>query len=633
MTTMQSTGGRARQVHHDLAARIDRIAQRGLPERLAKHVADRMSGGDAVVMVRELKVRCRLVNQPSDIKLSDAWAKSLADGISGAIEKHGSSAISDDVCVFSDRAEWLAACICALLTSAAASPPWWFGPLAGAVAGKSTAEALLLILEYDSSKVMPVLARLDGKGVLERFLDALGPAASRELLSSEARAGSKFGADRRNRLRPFLAAAIELLDISCTPGDVEALLAAWPTHANVDEPDWRSRSALADAMLDASRFVVSAGRADHNQMTAAAERSSRFQWVDTDRLRQGLLVHEERRETGDLSSIIKAFQSSLDDSVRDPDRLALRVLSRFARDNSDLGEGQNARTLIQLAAPLVLHLARLPPQKRSSALRACANGSAHLQGLEPGTTEKQRASVVSLLEAIAGEPAQRLPQLVSECGCAGVAVMLRALVDINLSAVVATARLTAPSLPDNPGIVATALLCAWAGPASIGPDGTLDDAILMLLGNHGPRNAGELSAALAEIGTAAFDTLADVIDRKVTSKKSVAAGSEVGQADIDALAGPSILGLDPVISRIAARLLASWSGWLQGFEGSSSAWLLENAVRRRGQIAVEADRLSVILPPLPMDILLRRAGYLDPLVPHGWLPWRQLTFQLDNGTG
>jgi hypothetical protein len=604
-----------------------------LPERLAKHIADRMSGEDTVVMVRELKVRSRLVNQPSDSKLSDAWAKSLADAISGAIEKHGSSVISNDMCVFSDRAEWLADCICELLTDATATPPWWFGPLAPIVAEKSTAKALLLVLEYDRSKVFSVLARLDAKGALARFLDALAPAASGELLSLGASARSKVGADRCNRLRPFLAAAIELLDISCPPGDVETLLAAWLARANVDEPDWRNRSALADAVLDGCRFVVSAGRADRIHLTTAAERASRLQWLDTDRLQQGLFSREERRETGDFIPIVKAFRSSLNGGVSDPDRLALTTLSRLAKENPGVAEGQNAQTLIKLAAPLALHLAGLSPQDRLYAIRAYASDSGHLPGLDLITTEKQRASVVSLLEAIAGEPVQRLPQLVSECSCAGVAIMLRALVDINLSAAVATARRTASSLPDNPGIVATALLCAWAGPAAIGPDGTLDGAILLLLGNYAPRNADELLAALAEIDPAAFNALADGVDQTIASRKSAAFSAEIRQKDLHALAGPPILHLDPVVSRIAARLLASWSGWLNGFEGSSSEWLLENAVRRRGQITVEANRLSVMLPPLPLDIPLRRAGYLDPLAPHGWLPSRQLTFQLDDGTG
>jgi hypothetical protein len=144
-----------------------------------------------------------------------------------------------------------------------------------------------------------------------------------------------------------------------------------------------------------------------------------------------------------------------------------------------------------------------------------------------------------------------------------------------------------------------------------------------------PDNVRDLAAALTRIEVSALDALACAVDRMMAAQNPAAGGREVPASDLSALAGSTALPLDPRISRIAARLLMLWSRWLPGFDRSSCAWLLEHAVRRSGRIVVTGEQMVVHMPPLALDIPLRRAGYLDPLTPPGWLPWKRISFQVN----
>ena len=127
------------------------------------------------------------------------------------------------------------------------------------------------------------------------------------------------------------------------------------------------------------------------------------------------------------------------------------------------------------------------------------------------------------------------------------------------------------------------------------------------------------------------DLKACAVDRMMATQNPAAVSREIAASDLAALAGSAALPLGPRISRIAARLLMQWARWLPGFDRSSCAWLLEHAGRRPGRIVVTGEKMVVHVPPLPLDIPLRRAGYLDPLTPPGWLRWKLIAFQVNEG--
>ena len=51
---------------------------------------------------------------------------------------------------------------------------------------------------------------------------------------------------------------------------------------------------------------------------------------------------------------------------------------------------------------------------------------------------------------------------------------------------------------------------------------------------------------------------------------------------------------------------------LPGFEGSSPGYLRRQFIARPGRLVVAADRMTLLLAPLPLGVLLRHAGL------HGW---------------
>jgi hypothetical protein len=68
--------------------------------------------------------------------------------------------------------------------------------------------------------------------------------------------------------------------------------------------------------------------------------------------------------------------------------------------------------------------------------------------------------------------------------------------------------------------------------------------------------------------------------------------------------------------------------WLSGFERSSMDYVLEKIVRRPGHFRVPAKgSVSVVWPGSGFDIVLDRAGYLDPLTSVPWWDGRGLIWQ------
>ncbi|MEM6679919.1 MAG: hypothetical protein AAF675_18810 [Pseudomonadota bacterium] len=83
---------------------------------------------------------------------------------------------------------------------------------------------------------------------------------------------------------------------------------------------------------------------------------------------------------------------------------------------------------------------------------------------------------------------------------------------------------------------------------------------------------------------------------------------------------------------LSATILAAWGFWLRGFERSSPDFLLERFVRRPGRLVLRRDLLQVDLAPRPLDLVLRRAGYLDALERPDWLGGGRLAFSIGDGS-
>ncbi len=80
---------------------------------------------------------------------------------------------------------------------------------------------------------------------------------------------------------------------------------------------------------------------------------------------------------------------------------------------------------------------------------------------------------------------------------------------------------------------------------------------------------------------------------------------------------------------IATCLLKLWTHWLPRLSQSSSEWVLEQFILRRGVLRVSDGAIDVALAPMPLDIILEMAGYLSPITAVPWLGDRRVTFTID----
>jgi len=84
---------------------------------------------------------------------------------------------------------------------------------------------------------------------------------------------------------------------------------------------------------------------------------------------------------------------------------------------------------------------------------------------------------------------------------------------------------------------------------------------------------------------------------------------------------------DVTLRLISAALLRAWSRWLRQFHSSSTAYLLDNFIRRPGRLIFHDDLLIVELEARPLDVVLELAGYLHDLDRVAWLGNRRVTFR------
>jgi hypothetical protein len=79
---------------------------------------------------------------------------------------------------------------------------------------------------------------------------------------------------------------------------------------------------------------------------------------------------------------------------------------------------------------------------------------------------------------------------------------------------------------------------------------------------------------------------------------------------------------------LSETVLAAFAFWLHGFQHSSPYFVAERFLRRSGSTLLDRDRLHVTLAPLSFDLVLGRAGYLDPLTLPAWLGGGRVSFSI-----
>ena len=252
-----------------------------------------------------------------------------------------------------------------------------------------------------------------------------------------------------------------------------------------------------------------------------------------------------------------------------------------------------------------------------------------------------------------------------ESACAGVFLLLRAVLDSRLGALSTTLKY--PACSHEFSVLLASLALRWSGAEGCRDDGRLDPGIIALAGPDAPRTLAELADAWK---------FTDPVDHarfsygllKMLSDHRLFAGTELHlcrlpyQGASATVANSEVSGLWPLASLhasestiaewitqltdatgntpaiftsealpfgweafekgtlgmpdadlaltiIANALVRLWARWLRRFADSSASYLLTNFIRRPGLISESPDGLVVRMSRGPLDLILDMTGY------------------------
>jgi hypothetical protein len=718
------------------AARLNRVVEERLPHALGDAL-DRALGEDPSVYILQ-SLQCELFfnadANTDDAQLARNWAERIATSVTRAIRSAGGGS---NIVRFPDRAEQITSFIIDLLRGEGCNA--WFHHTFDHLRDHDTQTALAMALTESGCDLTAVLRALHQRGAFERVLASLAPdrlpmlwaqSAGRSVgpigsgdaaLHGPDRGGKAVtgphtaatadpqglpGAAAREReagspeaLRPLFMTAlrlVDLLDLCTAERDTEHLFRLWLASAP-EPPDWLDRSSLTAAVLDALRFlrrefaareVVGTEREVLRQRLAGWLAAN--SWLEPDLFSPTaapFLFEFGTTATADLprraadfpstprqKQLLDALRQALHgqsvqwdeplDSPANALRLHTLLALRFPQWGDDplaapfierlLRELAKGRGLLDLAgrAPLLPVRDTVPAARSAPALTASAAS-------ETGALHSHCAGVFLLVRALLD---LRLPALIANAGWAPLPAVLLGLglrwagsaglaaeaIDPGLGIFADASDLTLTGLRDLWGGIETSrhtrfqalLLQTLAAQRLLDPsalkifDLPLDPAPVLLAGAgeggiwplsriiEDPAQRASLIADWQEIWQQSTGSDPQLLEASTADRESLVAA-------LTSVSGGGI-GIDEadiVIALAAIAVVRAWARWLRQFAGSSTPWLLDNFIRRSGGIRIGESSILVELDRHPLDIVIEMAGYASDIHGVPWLGGRKIIFR------
>jgi hypothetical protein len=211
--------------------------------------------------------------------------------------------------------------------------------------------------------------------------------------------------------------------------------------------------------------------------------------------------------------------------------------------------------------------------------------------------------------------------------CAGLFLALRAVLDVRLP------QLVKASGAGPLSSVLLALGIQWGGEGAL-REGEIDAGLAFWCGlGAGDGTTAEVLSALD--GEGCRRLLAEV--RELSEARRAVHPALASPEDVPAEATLAALGvgwsagvqLRGELVLVAAYALRLWAQWLPGLAGSSVPYLLNQLLRRGGELRVGERVVEVCLRPAPLDVVLEMASYTRELGGVPWLADRKVTFRID----
>jgi hypothetical protein len=515
------------------AARLRRIAAERLGAALDAALDAALADDPTVYVLRRVECRTAL-GIPVDAADADV-AERLGERLAGAVLR--AVARADDQCVtFADQAAYVAR-FCADLLRGDAWGRWYYGAFAG-LRHLPPADALRAVLRANAADSAAILGALQQLDALEALLHTLDPAAIADLWTH----GMLPAACDPAEAQLFFAHAVRLIDqldlwAGARPGRdlLAAYLATRPAPAH-----WGERRGLALALVQVVRFLAGQGLLRRVPVTEQPALQARIapaiatlDWLDGEfvgaqlvaivtaspdltpaRPRPAGATPRQRALLADLEALIRERGALLNRAQPGSAANAIRLHTWLIERDPAWAEGVAPALLIDRLLRAWAELAALP--QRTAALAQLRRGN--LTGpLRPLADLGAPAAALLDLLVHGGDPQPDPAQVRAlPTECAGVALLLRAALDLQLPALLHRARLLPALSPDEElRVVVLALLLRLAGAAGA-VAGRIAPGLTALAGWHtnGPATLADLAArcnpaadAPARFQAALFHTL------------------------------------------------------------------------------------------------------------------------------
>lgn len=557
------------------APRLDGVARDNLAAALDRALVAMFGADSTVYLLRE--VRAELALQTDGVDTARRWAEALATAIAITVaEDPGDGA---NLVTFPSEADYLARYLADHIRGHA-EQHWYFGALQR-FHRLPMAEVLPALLRDRSADA--VFAALHRHGTLPEVLAALPAPVLTELVSDTS--GAVTTGDDLSGLWPLLVATVRVAELwslwkstPCTALDVARLYDSRPV------PDWRDPAALSLIVLDVLRYLTSRGELRRPTGEPPATLSAEFDWLDLPLLVSGL-----------GGAPVECAPTPRERSVLD----ALRVvISRL----TSIGTGPRAVILLRAA------LAAEYPEWTDDPLAGAVVARVVARATDPenGPDDDERQLAELLATTVDGW---------SEASdSAGVLLLLRAVADLRLPAV-----LTRAGLPEVLPATLLAVAMRLTG-AEVN-----DPAVRAFAGQPDDPEA-EL-----ELWRRADADRCAAVGRELDAALRGQRITDLGEVGVLVEGHLGVDHVDDLLGSVALAVLRAWSRWLGRFSESSVPYLLTHFIRRQGRLRWREDELLVELDARPLDVIVRQAGYDQPIDSVPWLRNRRVRYRMDDG--
>jgi hypothetical protein len=645
----------------DAGLAVDRLEHTIRPRVLAAYsnVLDQIFENDPTVYVlRRVNAAFTLdgVRVKTEVALADAWGNRMGAAVMRGIATHAEDA--GNLVKFENEAEYAAHFIADLLNDLAWDR-WYYGAYSE-LRGRSKPDAILWLLLERRELLEAIFNYLSRLGCLDRVLGLLDRSALTALWSEAIHPVSKSPTPEEFRL--FVRGAIGLIDrlgLWADGSPTESDLLDRYAADRPAKPDWSSRQLLAAAILNVVRFLVRRNYFRDPDLTIAlqlshsrAEVFAELDWVDTEWLEAELPAALARVDSTTpprshlptrpvtitplqvrllerIYALLLSGRVTLDRDEIDSSANAVRIYAALAAEEPEFAGHRIAASMIESLLRCTRWIASTPDPR---AALASLRGGSPSEAIDNFPTETRAA--IQTIASLGTNATDIVEELVKNTGvvsasaagtiipteCAGLFLLVRAIMDTRLPQLVESSG--AGPLP----AVLFGLARHWAG-ERVMRDGDVDPGLAIWCGlNPAEQPTADLLSDLDEEGCR---RLVERVSRVYEQRRALDQTLPQVEPSVAVAQPAADLPTTSGLELVAIYLLRLWAHWLRGVAGSSVPYLLDNLVRRGGELHMHENMIEVVLHPKPLDVVLEMAMYTKKIEMVPWLENRSVCFRID----